>query len=303
LTESSVKATLALAQGIFPIEFAKEDLMQINKNRNRSQYTFANINLLGKCNANCFFCLGKDIKNELEGLNQMSTPFHDWINFEQFLTRCEDLGIKKLYMTGQTADGLQYKYLEELVDYLQNRGFLVGLRSNGLLAPKKMNIINKMKDEIAYSIHSLNDEINKKIGAPANLNWDSIIPMSGDNVRISIVPNRYNINEILDIIKFISKFKNVRYIQVRRISTDLRFEILKEDIELYEGLYAEINKEYPKVGEFYLSQEHIIHGMRCFFWRTVETNVNSLNYFTDGTCSDEYFVVEGYLKNRKVSYA
>ena len=35
--------------------------MEIVKNRNRNAYTFANINLLGHCNANCYFCLGKDI--------------------------------------------------------------------------------------------------------------------------------------------------------------------------------------------------------------------------------------------------
>ena len=33
----------------------------ISKNRCREKYTFANINLLGACNANCYFCLGKDI--------------------------------------------------------------------------------------------------------------------------------------------------------------------------------------------------------------------------------------------------
>ena len=37
----------------------------INKNRNRGKFTFANINLLGKCNADCYFCLGKDIADEL----------------------------------------------------------------------------------------------------------------------------------------------------------------------------------------------------------------------------------------------
>jgi hypothetical protein len=31
---------------------------------------------------------------------------------------------------------------------------------------------------------------------------------------------------------------------------------------------------------------------------TVRTSVNNYNYFTDGTVSDEYFVIEGYLKNR-----
>jgi len=277
---------------------SREFQMEIHKNRDRAPYTFANINLLGRCNANCFFCLGKDIEDQLNGFDQMSIPFSEWKNFDKFLTRCIELNVHKLYMTGQTADGLQYKYLEELVDYLQSRDFTVGLRSNGLLALQKMSIINKMKDEIAYSIHSLRPEINKLIGAPIHLDWEKIIPASGDNVRVSIVVNRYNSEEILDIIKYISQFKNVRYIQVRRISTDLRFDLLKEDVEIYESLYNNIATKYPKVGEFYLSQEHIIHNMRCFFWRTVETNINSLNYFTDGTCSDEYFVVEGYLKNR-----
>ena len=273
--------------------------MEIHKNRDRAPYTFANINLLGRCNANCFFCLGKDIADQLAGLDQMSVPFQEWANFETFLTRCTELGVSKLYMTGQTADGLQYKYLGELVDYLQGRGFTVGLRSNGLLALQKMPIINKMKDEIAYSIHSLKPEVNKLIGAPIYLDWEKIIPASGDNVRVSIVVNRYNAAEVMDVIKYISQFKNVRYIQVRRISTDLRFDLLKEDVEVYEQMYNNIAAQYPQVGSFYLSQEHIIHGMHCFFWRTVETSINSLNYFTDGTCSDEYFVVEGYLKNRK----
>ena len=42
-----------------------------------------------------------------------------------------------------------------------------------------------------------------------------------------------------------------------------------------------------------------IYDKPVVFWRTIKTSVNSLNYFTDGTVSDEYFVVEGYLKNRK----
>lgn len=47
----------------------------INKNRNREKYTFANINLLGTCNANCYFCLGKDISEELSGKNQLNVHF------------------------------------------------------------------------------------------------------------------------------------------------------------------------------------------------------------------------------------
>jgi hypothetical protein len=29
------------------------------------KYSFANINLIGRCNEGCYFCLGKDIESEL----------------------------------------------------------------------------------------------------------------------------------------------------------------------------------------------------------------------------------------------
>ena len=272
----------------------------INKNRCREKYTFANINLLGACNANCYFCLGKDIAKQLKGKVQLKTHFTEWKNFELFLNQCRENGVKKLYMTGQTADGLQYKYLEELIDYLQENGFTVGVRTNGYLAEEKMSAIMKMKDEIGYSIHSLNPETNHIIMGKRYLpNWDKIIPASGDNVRVSIVLNRYNFNEFYDLVRYISKFDNVKYIQVRRISTETRLELLQEDIDLYEDFYEKFSKENEMTGKFYLAEQYNLYGKEVNFWRTVETTCNSLNYFTDGTCSSEYFIVEGYLKNYK----
>lgn len=275
----------------------RNEFVDIKKNRNRDKYTFANINLLGNCNADCYFCLGKDIKCQLEGKNQLKVPFCDWKNFGLFLDKCREENVQKLYLTGQTADGLQYKYLTEIIGYLQMRGFEVGVRTNGYLAEQKMADIQKMKGGIGYSIHTLKPEINKIIMGHEKLpNWDKIIPASGDKVRVSIVLNRYNISEFYDLVKYISKFDNVRYIQVRRISTDTRFELLKEDIRLYEEFYQKFEKKHKKSGEFYRAQQFELYGKEINFWRTVETSANSLNYFTDGTVSDEYFIVEGYLK-------
>jgi MoaA/NifB/PqqE/SkfB family radical SAM enzyme len=101
------------------------------KNRNREAPTFANINLLGKCNVDCYFCLGKDIQDLLEGQNQLAVPFEEWANFEQFLALCEANNIDKLYVTGQNTDSLQYRYLMDLINYLHSRKFKVGLRTNG----------------------------------------------------------------------------------------------------------------------------------------------------------------------------
>ena len=271
----------------------------ITKNRDRASYSFANINLLGYCNADCYFCLGKDIEEELAGKNQLNTPFSEWKNFDSFLDECKEKGVTKLYVTGQTADGLQYKHLEDLVDTLQADNFTVGVRTNGYLATRKMNIIQKMEGGIGYSIHTLNQEKNKIIMGREDLpDWEKIIPASGPNVRVSIVLNRYNVDEFYDICKFLSGFDNVRYIQARRISTDTREKELAKDIEIYEEFYKEFAATHPKIGDFFLAQQYEIFGKEVNFWRTVETSVNSLNYFTDGTCSGEYFIVEGYLKNR-----
>lgn len=272
----------------------------IFKNRNREKYSFANINLLGQCNVDCYFCLGKDILSELEGKNQLGIHFSQWKNFDKFLDRCKKEKIQKLYLTGQTADGLQYKYLDEIVDYLQNQDFLAGVRTNGYLAEKKMKSIQKMKAGIGYSIHSLDSETNYKIMKKKDLpNWEKIIPQSGNNARVSIVLNRYNVGEFDNLCKYISKFSNIRYIQIRRISTDTREDLLKKDIKLYEKFYNEFSQKHEKKSEFYLANTYELYGKEINFWRTVETSVNSLNYFTDGTCSDQYFIVEGYLKYKE----
>ena len=271
----------------------------IKKNKDRELPTFANINLLGKCNADCFFCLGKDIKEHLKGKNHLDIHFSEWKNFEYFLTECKLANIKKLYLTGQTADGLQYKFLNKIVNYLQNRNFSVGVRTNGYLAERNMDIIHKMKDEIGYSIHSLDFSTNKLIMGRRDIpNWDKIIPNSGENVRVSIVLNRYNVNEFYKIVKYLSSFPNIKYIQVRRISTDTRIEELKDDISIYENFFETFSKSHIKTGDFYLAEQYELYGKEINFWRTVETSCNSFNYFTDGTFSKKYFIVEGYLENQ-----
>lgn len=275
--------------------------IQIVKRRGRAEYSFANINLLGKCNAQCFFCLGEDIPELLHKHNQTKIHFHKWKNFDNFLEQCRLKNIKKLYITGQNTDSLIYKYLDELIDFLHKEGFFVGIRTNGYLAEKNIDTINKCDNSVGYSIHTLEPHINKLImGRDDFPDWDKIIPLT-KNPRVSIVVNRHNVYEFFSILQYLSKFKNIKYIQARRISTDTRYEQFKEDIEVYERLFKHVKEYYPYrfIGEFYHAQQYNLFGMQVNFWRTVQTSVNSMNYFTDGTISDNYFVVEGYLNNYK----
>ena len=278
--------------------------MKIVKNRNRANYTFANINLLGKCNANCYFCLGKDIPELLNQHNQLHTHFFEWKNFMDFLDKCKAYGINKLYLTGQNTDALCYDYFHELISYLQEeRGFELGIRTNGYLIEKWIPEIRSLKSGVGLSIHTLDSETNQKIiGRKEILDWDKIIPTiksSTNHIRVAIVINRFNVNEVEKIIEYLSHFDEIQYIQARRISTDTRVGQLIQDVELYEKKFEDIIKRYPVYDKFYGAERVRMFGKEVCWWRTVETSSNSLNYFTDGTISENYFVVEGYLNNYK----
>lgn len=275
----------------------KLDEPEFEKNMNREAPVFANINLLGKCNVDCYFCLGKDINDEFKKHNQLAVPFQEWKNFETFLQKCEAAKIQRIYVTGQNTDSLMYRYLDELVDHIQARGLDVGLRTNGYLAPKKMNTINKCRRNVGYSIHSRDPETNWKIMHKRDIpDWGTIIPAT-KNTRVSIVLNRYNELEFRDLLQYACSFENVKYVQVRRICTDTREAFLIEDVHVYERVFEQIKQEYPLVGYFYNAEVFRIFEKDVCFWRTVKTSIESFNYYTDGTINDEYFVIEGYMRD------
>lgn len=273
--------------------------MKDYKNRNRKNPTFANINLQGPCNYQCYFCLGKDIKSST-CKNYLQTHFEEWKNFKEYLEKCKNANIQKIYLTGQNTDPLLYRYLEELIEYLKVENFQVGIRTNGLLSLEKIKEINSINEKIGLSIHSLNPDTNEKItGVRTIPDWSRIIDEIQVPIRIAIVVTRYNKDEILDIIQYFSEFEKIKYIQLRCISTDERYEELKEDIACFKQLSEHIQEQYPVLKEFYTSSIYEIYGKEVSLWQTVKTSINSYNYFTDGIISENYFVVEGYKEQKE----
>ena len=130
--------------------------VNFDKNREREPYTFANINLLGVCNAKCFFCLGRDISQLLQKHNQTNIHYANWQNFGRFMDKCREEGIKNIYLTGQNVDSLQYSYFTELSKFLQGQGFTFGIRTNGLLAKQMNEEVLAINGTVGYSIHTLN---------------------------------------------------------------------------------------------------------------------------------------------------
>lgn len=272
----------------------------IKKNYSRSAYSFANINFLGKCNLNCFFCIGKDLENEVAKYNHLNTPLKELKNLNSYLWLCRNQNIGKIYLTGFNTDPLMYKYVDDLVDHLQDEwGFEVGIRTNGILAKEKINLINRCRRSISYTVLTQKPEIMKQItgvGILPDYSW--LFKNIKISQRIATVVTKQNVDELLDLIKFASNYPQIKYFQVRRIATETRYDFLKEHIEVFENLLKKVQKNFKQIDEFEKSPIFDIYGVRTSFWKTVETTVNSLNYFTNGVISDEYFIIEGYLKNK-----
>lgn len=270
---------------------------EFEKNWDRSAPSFANINLLGVCNADCYFCLGKDIDPVFSGQNQMRDHFSEWRRFGEFLDLCKTKSIDRIYLTGQNTDALMYRHLNELITHVQDEhGFGMGLRTNGFLAHKYMPEILRCKRNVGFSIHTLDSAVQGKIMGQSKVpDWDAILA-GVEHCRVSIVVTRYNAGEVDLLLEYLSKFPSVQYIQVRRICTDSREDYLIEDVDKYEALWRRIHRAHEQIGAFYNAPVYKIHGKDVCFWRTVKTDIDSLNYFTDGTISAEYFVIEGYMR-------
>jgi hypothetical protein len=168
----------------------------------------------------------------------------------------------------------------------------------------RLDEINSCELSTGYSIHTLKPEINRFIMQRRNIpDWDSILQVT-ERPRVQIVVTRYNQYEVLNLIKWLSDYKHIRYIQLRRVSTDLRRDILAPDAVAYDELLSHIKTAYPCEETLWESaQVYRICGMPVCCWQTTATSINSFNYFTDGVISTEYFIVEGYRKQRLLELA
>ena len=276
--------------------------VQFQKLREREAPTFANLNLLGPCNVDCYFCLGKDINEVWKQQNQTKVHYSEWENLTEFLQKCKDAGIPNIYVTGQNTDALIYKHLDELLQYLQDDwGFDAGIRTNGYLAHRKLDVVNQCRRSVGYSIHTLDTETNWTIMRRRDIpDWEQLLTVT-EQSRVSIVLNRHNEHQLPGLLEYIGQFPNVKYIQVRKICTDTRDSWLLPDAEAYERVAAEYAAKHEETRKFYGAPCYNIHGKEVVFWRTVKTSIGSFNYYTDGSYTDDYFVIEGY-QNSGVNY-
>ena len=85
--------------------------------------------------------------------------------------------------------------------------------------------------------------------------------------------------------------------QLRRVCTETRLHDLWPDIHAYEQVYTQLYQTFPVQGRLWGDADVFqIDDIPVVCWRTTKTTINSINYFTDGTFSEDYFIIEGYQR-------
>lgn len=264
------------------------------------KYDYGEIYFIGKCNYKCYYCICNEMKKLKENaMIYNEKHFSEWPKFDSFLNKLKTNNCKTIFLSSTNSEPLLYKYIDELVDYLRDKGFELGIRTNGTIITKKFDLFKKLDGEISISLNSLNADTNKLIaGSTLIPDWKTIFDYFNQNnimARVSIVIVKENCREIEEILDFLSKQKCISYVQIRKrysyynkddSATDEYFDCVKKFIE----------KNSQKVSNYFESPIYKYKNLSVSMWFDVfkKESLNTLNYFNDGVLTENNLLVEAY---------
>ena len=161
-------------------------------------------NITSKCNQKCKFCYRKHCKDNTLRQNK------------KIFDNLSQIKINKITFSG--GEPLMYEELFELVDYIRskNSNIVLSITTNGKkIDDTTLNKIIKKFDWITFSIDSLNETINEEIGRGQEHSKKIIQLLKKCNnkikIKINTVASKYNINDLEDFYKTISRYKISRW--------------------------------------------------------------------------------------------
>ena len=256
---------------------------------------YGEILINGKCNLNCFYCLGCEMDNDV--YKPYNMHFSEWKNFKEWVNSLE--GTPKIYISSTNSEPLLYPYLSELIEYLQYNGFKVGIRTNASLP--KMDIVSQCDEEISVSLQSLEPITFQKItGKPLTFdildNINKIELKDSATLRVSIVVNRFNEFEIFSILNELKSIEKISYVQLRKVYKFIATDDFHDDLNAYLRISSYIKHVYQKIGNFKESEIFNVHGLHVSLWNDVFSShsIKSSNYWTDGKMTLNNLLVPGY---------
>ena len=217
--------------------------------------------ILWKCSCNCYYCLWKEMAKANKE-NQLNSDFHTRKNFNNFLNQCRQEWMNTIYISSVNTDPALYQYLPELIEYLQQNKFHVWIRANAAnISPKNTNIILKCDSEISISLNAYYTKTSIKIAwisaRDETKNLEKFLNnMTDQTIRVAIVVNKYNKDELFDIINLLNeKYCNkISYVQLRQIYKYNDQASFEEDRNTYKEISQYFNENIELYDKFFESK-------------------------------------------------
>lgn len=264
-------------------------------------FAYGEILFTGKCNFKCYYCLGNEM-NELRATldSSLTTHFSQWKKFDEWFNYLEQHAVDTVFLSSTTTEPLLYKYLSELVDYLQPR-FKVGIRTNAsLLTPSTLDTLARLNGEVSLSLQAITDKTHRAITSkplrtPVSQILNKLVERS-IKFRLSIVVNQYNYTEVPELIDLAVQFKdNISYFQLRRYYLH-DSELLEIEEKAFDHVVEYVKTNGNLTGHYHESPEYNVNGLTISLWYTVfkKSSLHTSNYWTSGVITENNLLVPGY---------
>lgn len=207
------------------------------------------ISVIDKCNFRCVFCMPPDKEYNFLKSSELLTPEE----IESLVKDFTKVGVKKVRITG--GEPLLRKDLEEIIERISKIKEVkdIALTTNGNLIINRLESLKKAGlKRITFSIHSLDNEKNKKI-INRSVNLEEILHAIdyarslGFKVKVNTVLIKgFNDCEILNIAEYFKKKRiTVRFIEFMDVGTLNGWALDK--VITAEEILNEIRKKYEIV--------------------------------------------------------
>lgn len=230
--------------------------------------SYGELYFIGPCNFNCYFCLGREMYLlQKDTTNMLRTHFSEWDGFYEWIDELKQDGITKIYLSSTNTEPTLYKYLDELVDLLQEtHGFKVGIRSNAsTLTPRNIGPVLKMNEEISLSLQSFTAETFTQItGKPLRFDVFKTLDLfrqANKTIRCTIVVNQYNFKEVISMLETLSAYTDViEYVQLRKFyKYDIK-DLADEEVDAWHYVKEKITA-FDLVGNYYESPIYAVNNL------------------------------------------
>lgn len=246
---------------------------------------FCTFPLTKKCNFRCIYCgYGGE-------LSASKADAHEYKRLEEKIFAAHRLGVRKFRFTG--GEPFLYPHLGELISLFNDLGCYLLINTNGSLVEHYKHYLNNIQKNVVFAV-SCDTLIPEKFdlisGTKGNFKKTikaiSILKNSGNLLRLNMVVNKENLDEIHSIIDYCSELGcNLKLLDVVSVPlpygkrSDLHVSLKKIEKELF-GL-AEVVKDHLYARSF---------GTPCKVFRykgvevTVKSTWNGSRYDTKGIC-------------------